>query len=106
MRVIKAILRFLISRRLWTFIGLAILCSLIWLFGPLVSVGETAPLAGEMARGITIGAIAILWLFSMLLSQLLRLLIIFIGEALTLQLLHNIWSEIPKERNTDAEEIL
>lgn len=40
-----------------------------------------------------------------LLSQLLRLLITFIGEALTLQLLHNIWSEIPWERNSNAEGI-
>ena len=70
MRMIKAILRFLISRRLWTFIGLAILCSLIWLFGPLVSVGAAAPLASDLARAITIGTLAILWLISMLLAQL------------------------------------
>ena len=41
-----------------------------------------------------------------LLSELLALLIIFVGEALTLQLLHNIWSEIPWERNSNVEEIL
>lgn len=41
-----------------------------------------------------------------LLFHLIRLLITFIGEALTLQLLHNIWSEMPWERNSDLEEIL
>ncbi len=70
MRVLKAILGFLFSRRLWTFIGLAILCALIWFFGPLVSVGSATPLAAPLVRGITIGVIAVLWLFSILLSQL------------------------------------
>lgn len=70
MRILKAIFRLLISRRLWTFIGLALLCALIWLFGPLVSVGTAAPLADPLVRGIVIGAIAVLWLFSMLLAQL------------------------------------
>ncbi|NJM84414.1 MAG: type VI secretion system membrane subunit TssM [Tabrizicola sp.] len=70
MRVIKSILRFLISRRLWVFIGLALLCAAIWLFGPLVSVGDMVPLAEDMTRAIVIGAIAILWLFSLLLGQL------------------------------------
>ncbi|MCX7888229.1 MAG: type VI secretion system membrane subunit TssM [Rhodobacteraceae bacterium] len=70
MRVLKAILRFLFSRGLWIFIGLAILSALIWLFGPLVSVGEVEPLASELVRGIVIGVIAVLWLFSLLLAQL------------------------------------
>ncbi len=70
MRVIKAIFRFLFSRRLWTFIGLVLLCALIWLFGPLVRVGDAAPLADQMVRLIVIAVIAILWLFSLLLAQL------------------------------------
>lgn len=70
MRILKAILRFLFSRRLWTAIGLLLLCALIWLFGPLISVGDLVPLESELARGIVIGAILILWLFSLLLSQL------------------------------------
>lgn len=70
MRFLRAIFRFLFSRRLWIFIGILLLCGLIWLYGPLVSVGEAAPLASEMARGITIGVILILWLFSILVAQL------------------------------------
>jgi type VI secretion system protein ImpL len=70
MRLIKGILRFLISRRLWTFIGLALLCALIWFFGPLVEVAGNAPLATELVRGIVIAVILVLWLFSLLLAQL------------------------------------
>ncbi|HEX9858020.1 MAG TPA: type VI secretion protein IcmF/TssM N-terminal domain-containing protein, partial [Paracoccaceae bacterium] len=70
MRLIKGILRFLISRRLWTLIGLGLLCALIWLFGPLISVGDAAPLASELVRVIVIGVILILWLVSLLLAQL------------------------------------
>ncbi|MGB8814872.1 MAG: type VI secretion system membrane subunit TssM [Paracoccaceae bacterium] len=70
MRLIKGFLRFLISRRLWTFIGIALLCALIWFFGPLVQVAGTVPLEPEMVRGIVIGVILVLWLFSLLLAQL------------------------------------
>ena len=70
MKVIKAIFRFLFSRRLWTFIGLVVLCALIWLFGPLVRVGDAAPLADETVRLIVIAVIVIVWLFSLLLAQL------------------------------------
>ena len=70
MRILKAILRFLFSRRLWTAIGLLLLCALIWLFGPLLAIGDLVPLESEFARGITIGALLILWLFSLLLTQL------------------------------------
>lgn len=41
-----------------------------------------------------------------LLSQVLELLMTFIGEALTLQLLHNIWSDIPWKKNLETEEIV
>lgn len=70
MKVIKAIFRFLFSRRLWTFIGVVLLCALIWLFGPLVSVGDMVPLADDLVRMIVIAVILVLWLFSLLLAQL------------------------------------
>ena len=70
MRVLKAVLRFLFSRRLWIFIGIVLLCALVWLFGPLVSVGDAVPLEGELARAIVIGVIVVLWLFAQLLAQL------------------------------------
>jgi type VI secretion system protein ImpL len=70
MKVLKAIFRFLFSRRLWTFIGVVLLCALIWLFGPLVSVGDIVPLADDLVRMIVIAVILVLWLFSLLLAQL------------------------------------
>lgn len=70
MKVLKAVFRFLFSRRLWTFIGVALLCALIWLFGPLVSVGDMVPLADDLVRMIVIAVILVLWLFSLLLAQL------------------------------------
>jgi type VI secretion system protein ImpL len=70
MKVLKAIFRFLFSRRLWTFIGVVLLCALIWLFGPLISVGDMVPLADDLVRMIVIAVILVLWLFSLLLAQL------------------------------------
>ena len=70
MGFLKTIFRFLFSRFLWTLIGIAILCLLIWLYGPLVSVGQAEPLASEMTRVIVIGVIVILWLVRMLFKQL------------------------------------
>jgi len=69
MGVLKKVLGFLFSRFLWTLIGITILCVLIWLYGPLISVGDAAPLSGELTRIVVIGAIIILWLISMLLRQ-------------------------------------
>ena len=69
MTLLKKIFGFLFSRFLWTLIGIVILCLLIWLYGPLVSLGEMQPLASELARLGTIGVIVILWLLSMLIGQ-------------------------------------
>lgn len=70
MRLLKGILRFLISRRFWAFIGVVLLCVLIWLFGPLIEVADMAPLGTEIVRGIVIGVVVVLWLFSILIAQL------------------------------------
>ncbi|MEQ6250633.1 type VI secretion system membrane subunit TssM [Sulfitobacter sp. HNIBRBA3233] len=69
MGALKKILGFLFSRFLWTLIGIVILCTLIWFYGPLISVGEAAPLASDLSRIIVIGVIIILWLVTMLLRQ-------------------------------------
>jgi len=66
MSFLKKILGFLFSRFLWTLIGITILCVLIWFYGPLISVGDAAPLAGDLTRIVVIGVIIILWLVSML----------------------------------------
>ena len=70
MGVLKKILGFFLSRFFWTAVGIVILCVLIWLYGGLVSFGDVAPLASDMAKLIAIGLILILWLFLMLLRQL------------------------------------
>ncbi|WP_322867351.1 hypothetical protein U5922_014880 [Aquicoccus sp. G2-2] len=70
MGVVKKILGFFISRFFWTAVGIAILCALIWFYGSLVSFGSVVPLATDMAKLITIGAILVLWLFLALLRQL------------------------------------
>ncbi|MDO5756833.1 MAG: type VI secretion system membrane subunit TssM [Rhodobacterales bacterium] len=70
MGALNKILGFIFSRFLWTLIGIAILCTLIWFYGPLISIGDAAPLAGELPRIVTIGVIIILWLVSVLLRQL------------------------------------
>ncbi|ETX30229.1 type VI secretion system membrane subunit TssM [Roseivivax isoporae] len=69
MSFLKKILGFLFSRLLWTAIGIAILCALIWIYGPLVSIGTAEPLAGELTRVVVIGLILIFWLLSMLIRQ-------------------------------------
>ncbi|MEZ5796362.1 MAG: type VI secretion system membrane subunit TssM [Paracoccaceae bacterium] len=69
-RMIKAIFRFLISRKLWIFIGVVLLCALIWQFGPLLAFGEVHPLEDELNRLIAIGVVIILWLISVLVGQL------------------------------------
>lgn len=69
MGVLKKILGFLFSRFLWTLIGIVILCTLIWFYGPLISVGDTSPLAADLTRIVVIGVIIIVWLVSMLLRQ-------------------------------------
>ncbi|MDO6584924.1 type VI secretion system membrane subunit TssM [Salipiger sp. 1_MG-2023] len=69
MTVLRILFRTLLSRTLWTFIGLVLLCALIWLYGPLVSIGAAQPLASDLTRVIVIGVIAILWLLSLLLRQ-------------------------------------
>ena len=66
---VKAVLGFLISRSFWTLVGLVLLSAAIWLYGPLVSVGEAAPLAGELTRLVVIGLLVIAWLISLLLRQ-------------------------------------
>lgn len=70
MRVLKSVLRFLVSRRLWSAVGVLLLCWLIWRFGMLVAVAGVAPFETALARLIAIGVVLILWLLVILLGQL------------------------------------
>ncbi|BCH25433.1 type VI secretion system membrane subunit TssM [Mesorhizobium sp. L-8-3] len=67
------ILRFLwavlTSRWLWTLIGLALLSLIIWIFGPIVSVGGYAPFASETVRIAIIAVLVILWLVRLIIVQ-------------------------------------
>jgi len=60
------ILRFLwavlTSRFLWTLIGLALLSLIIWVFGPIVRVGDYVPMASETVRIVIIALLVIFWL--------------------------------------------
>jgi type VI secretion system protein ImpL len=46
-----------------------LLSLLIWMYGDLFKIGDTAPLASELARLIAIGAIVVIWLFRLLWRQ-------------------------------------
>jgi type VI secretion system protein ImpL len=59
----------LISRWLWTLIGLVLLSLMIWIFGPVVSVGPYAPFASQSIRVAVIAGIVILWLIWLILAQ-------------------------------------
>jgi type VI secretion system protein ImpL len=58
------------SRWFRTFLGLAVLCVLIWFCGPLLGVGQAHPLETEIARLILIVALVVLWLVTNLLQDL------------------------------------
>ena len=66
----RLVLRFLLSRTLWTFIALLLVSAFIWLFGHLISFGVFTPLASEVAKAVLIAAIFVIWLLRMLIRQL------------------------------------
>lgn len=67
------ILRFLwavlTSRWLWTLIGLILLSLIIWIFGPIVRVGQSEPFASETVRIILIALLVIGWLIWLIIRQ-------------------------------------
>lgn len=69
MRVLKAVFRFLLSRGLWIFLGLALLAAGVWFYGPLVSIGGAVPLESAEVRAIIMGALLVLWLVILLIGQ-------------------------------------
>jgi type VI secretion system protein ImpL len=50
------------SRWVRTFVGVLLLAVIIWLFGPLLGIGELHPLASPLVRVLTIVGILVLWL--------------------------------------------
>ncbi len=67
------ILRFLwavlTSRWLWTLIGLTLLSLIIWIFGPIVRVGQSEPFASETVRIVLIALLVIFWLIWLIVAQ-------------------------------------
>lgn len=67
------ILRFLwavlTSRWLWTLIGLTLLSLVIWIFGPIVQIGQSAPFSSEIVRMAMIAGLIIFWLIWLIVRQ-------------------------------------
>jgi len=69
MAVFRFFWAILTSRWLWTFIGLVLLSLIIWIFGPIISVAESAPLASETVRLVVIGLLVVLFLIWWIAAQ-------------------------------------
>lgn len=69
MVIFRILWAFITSRILWTLIGLALLSLLIWIFGPIVRVGNATPFESETVRLGMIAGLVILWLIWMILAQ-------------------------------------
>jgi type VI secretion system protein ImpL len=59
----------LTSRFLWTLIGLTLLSLIIWIFGPIVRVGQSEPFASETVRIVLIALLVIFWLIWLIVAQ-------------------------------------
>ena len=69
MRLLRWLWAVLTSRWLWSLIGLALVGTIIWLFGPLVAIGTARPLAGELARLGAIVGLFLIWLLWVILAR-------------------------------------
>lgn len=69
MFILRFIWAVLTSRWLWTLIGLALLSLVIWIFGPIVRVGESQPFASDTVRLIIIGALFAIWFIWLIVAQ-------------------------------------
>ncbi|MBT9489219.1 MAG: type VI secretion system membrane subunit TssM [Rubrivivax sp.] len=61
-------MKFIVDHKRW-FVGafvVLVLGVLVWTIGPLIGIGETRPLAGGVARAITIATFALIWLAALL----------------------------------------
>ena len=58
------------SRWVRTLVGVLILGAIIWVFGPLLGIGAMHPFDSELARGIAIAVLLVLWLIENLIHEL------------------------------------
>lgn len=66
----RLILRFLLSRTLWTFITLVLISAIIVMFGDLLEINGFRPLYQPLVRWLLVAAIFLIWLFRVLVRQL------------------------------------
>lgn len=59
----KAVFKFLFSKRMMTFYGLVLISLLIWFLGPLLQIGGDKPLAPEWVRIAIIAVLFLIWFF-------------------------------------------
>jgi type VI secretion system protein ImpL len=59
--IFSLVVRLARLRWLRTLLGVVVLAALVWIFGPLMGVGETHPLQTAIARYIVIGVLFLLW---------------------------------------------
>lgn len=62
MNVLKRPLGLLLSREAWVLAGLLLLVPVIWVYGPLLAIGDIRPLAAAGARYLCIGLVLLVWL--------------------------------------------
>ena len=68
MFILRFLWAFLTSRWLWTLIGLALLSLIVWMFGPLVGVGDAGPSQRDRAPRPD-RALVLVWLVWLILAQ-------------------------------------
>ncbi len=64
--MIQDLIRLLLGRGFWNFLGLLALALLVWIAGPLIAIGAWRPLETELARIAVIAAMFTLWLLRIL----------------------------------------
>jgi type VI secretion system protein ImpL len=67
---VRAIIGFFKKKWVVQLIGILALGVLIWFVGPLIAIANVVPLASELARGLTIGGLAVLWVIVRLIGEL------------------------------------
>jgi type VI secretion system protein ImpL len=69
MFILRFVWSILTSRWLWTLIGLTLVSLIIWVFGPIVRVGQSEPFASETVRIVLIALLVIFWLIWLIVAQ-------------------------------------
>ncbi|MBD2810669.1 type VI secretion system membrane subunit TssM [Xenorhabdus sp. Vera] len=71
--MLNALISIFTSRLTWSFLGTTAISTLIWFFGPIISVGNIVPFKSITIRIITISSLFLVWILSRLIPRLYRL---------------------------------